>query len=110
LVKASTGEEVTAEELGGGDMHTRKSGVADYLANDDADALRITRDIIATLGRSLKREPLFGRGDFQEPQVGVEDLLGIIPKDLRTAYDVREVIARIVDASAFHEFKPLYGK
>jgi 3-methylcrotonyl-CoA carboxylase beta subunit len=111
LVKASTGEEVTAEELGGGDMHARKSGVADYLAEDDRDALRITRDILRGIAASPRRPALFGRGEgWQEPVHKAEDLLGLIPKDLRTAYDVREVIARLVDGSLFHEFKPLYGK
>ncbi len=111
LVKASTGEEVSAEDLGGGDMHTRKSGVADYLAENDHDALRITREILANIARSWKREPLYPRaGSWKEPSRKVEDLLGMIPKDLRTAFDVREVIHRIVDDSRFHEFKPLYGK
>jgi acetyl-CoA carboxylase carboxyltransferase component len=110
LVKASTGEEVSAEDLGGGDLHTRKSGVADYLADNDADALRITRDIVSNLGKASKRPPLYPRESFSEPAYRVEELLGIIPADLRTAYDVREVVARIADASDFHEFKPLYGK
>jgi 3-methylcrotonyl-CoA carboxylase beta subunit len=111
LVKASTGEDVTAEDLGGGDMHTRKSGVADYLAENDQDALRITRDILANIARTWKRAPLFPReAGWAEPEKPAEDLLGLIPKDLRTAFDVREVITRITDASAFHEFKPLYGK
>jgi 3-methylcrotonyl-CoA carboxylase beta subunit len=110
LVKASTGEEVTSEDLGGGDMHTRKSGVADYLAENDEDALRITRDIMANIGATFRRHALFPRLAYEEPASKPEELLGIIPKDLRTAYDVREVIARIVDGSAFHEFKPLYGK
>jgi acetyl-CoA carboxylase carboxyltransferase component len=111
LVKASTGEEVTAEELGGGDMHARKSGVADYLAEDDRDALRITRDILRGIAASPRRPELFGRSEgWKEPAHRAEDLLGLVPKDLRTAYDVREVIARLVDGSLFHEFKPLYGK
>ena len=111
LVKASTGEEVSAEDLGGGDMHTRKSGVADYLAEDDQDALRITRDVLANIARTRKREALYPQQEgWKEPAAKAEDLLGLIPKDLRTAFDVREVIARIADDSAFHEFKPLYGK
>src|SRR6185369_12972011 len=95
LVKASTGEEVTAEELGGGDMHTRKSGVADYLAENDADALRITREIIRNLSVTYPRNPLFPRESSAAPLYAAEDLLGIIPKDLRVTYDVREVIARL---------------
>jgi 3-methylcrotonyl-CoA carboxylase beta subunit len=111
LVKASTGEDVSAEDLGGGDMHTRKSGVADYLAENDQDALRITRDILANIAHTWTRAPLFARAEtWAEPVKPGEDLLGLIPKDLRTAFDVREVITRIADASAFHEFKPLYGK
>jgi acetyl-CoA carboxylase carboxyltransferase component len=111
LVKASTGEEVSAEELGGGDMHTRKSGVADYLAGNDQDALRITRDVLAGIARTWKREALFPRLEgCKEPEKKAEDLLGLVPKDLRTAFDVREVIARVADGSEFHEFKPLYGK
>ena len=110
LVKASTGEEVTAEELGGGDMHTRKSGVADYLAENDEDALRITRDILGNIRPTSDRPALFPRLAYEEPKLKSDELLGIVPKDLRTAYDVREVIARIADGSKFHEFKPLYGK
>ncbi|HKP95254.1 MAG TPA: carboxyl transferase domain-containing protein [Fibrobacteria bacterium] len=111
LVKASTGEDVTAEDLGGGDMHTRKSGVADYLAENDQDALRITRDVLANVARTWKREPLYPLLEgWKEPAAKAEDLLGLIPKDLRTAFDVRDVIARIADGSEFHEFKPLYGK
>ncbi len=110
LVKASTGEDVTPEELGGGDMHARKSGVADYLAEDDADALRITRDILGNLAAGRRRPALFGREEYSEPLHRAEELLGLVPKDLRTAFDVREVIARVADGSRFHEFKPLYGK
>ncbi len=111
LVKASTGEEVSSEDLGGGDMHTRKSGVADYLAENDQDALRITRGLLANIARTWKREALFPREPaWAEPTVKAEDLLGLIPKDLRTPFDVREVVARISDGSLFHEFKPLYGK
>jgi acetyl-CoA carboxylase carboxyltransferase component len=107
LVKAATGEEVTAEELGGGDVHTRISGVADHLADDDAHALQMARDIVAHLG--LRR---MARLDLREPQPPAYDpaeLYGVLPTDLRTPYDVREVIARIVDASDFHEFKARYG-
>jgi len=107
LVKAATGEEVTAEELGGGDVHTRISGVADHLADDDAHALQMARDIVAHLG--MRR---MARLDLREPEPPAYDpseLYGVLPTDLRTPYDVREVIARIVDASDFHEFKARYG-
>jgi 3-methylcrotonyl-CoA carboxylase beta subunit len=110
LVKAATGEEVSAEELGGGDLHARKSGVADYLADNDRQALQLTRDILTNIAATSKRVPLFPCHAFEEPVLKVEDLLGIVPKDLRSAYDMREVIARLVDGSRFHEFKPLYGK
>jgi acetyl-CoA carboxylase carboxyltransferase component len=107
LVKAATGEEVTAEELGGGDVHTRISGVADHLADDDAHALEMARDIVAHLGmrhtaRLELREPI-------DPAYDPSELYGVLPTDLRTPYDVREVIARLVDASDFHEFKARYG-
>jgi acetyl-CoA carboxylase carboxyltransferase component len=111
LVKASTGEEVSAEDLGGGDMHTRKSGVADYLAENDQDALRITRGIMTGLARTWKREPLFPRAaEWKEPEAKSEDLLGLIPKELRTAFDIHQVIVRLADGGSFQEFKPLYGK
>ena len=110
LVKASTGEEVSAEDLGGGDLHTRKSGVADYLAENDEDALAITREILLKLAPTQRRDALFPGLKYKEPLHAIGDLTGIIPKDLRNAYDVREVIARIVDESDFHEFKPLFGK
>jgi 3-methylcrotonyl-CoA carboxylase beta subunit len=107
LVKAATGEEVTAEELGGGDVHTRISGVADHLADDDAHALRMARDIVAHLGTRHT-----ARLDLREPEPPAyepNEIYGVLPTDLRTPYDVREVIARIVDASDFHEFKARYG-
>jgi acetyl-CoA carboxylase carboxyltransferase component len=107
LVKAATGEEVTAEELGGGDVHTRISGVADHLAEDDAHALEMVRDIVAHLGA---RQP--AKLDLREPQPPKYDpaeIAGILPPDLRTPYDVHEVIARLVDGSEFHEFKARYG-
>ncbi len=107
LVKAATGEVVTAEELGGGDVHTRISGVADHLANDDAHALAIVREIVANLHLELPRQ--WDRIEPQEPKYDMRDLYGIIPADSRVGYDVREVIARLVDASEFHEFKPRYG-
>ena len=107
LVKAATGEVVTAEELGGGDVHTRTSGVADYLANNDHHALKLARDAIGRLNRVKTlnidvREPVAPKYDAQE-------LYGLIPKDSKQSFDVREVIARIVDGSEFDEFKALYG-
>ncbi len=107
LVKAATGEEVTAEDLGGGDVHTRISGVADHLANDDAHALAIVREIVANLHLELPRQ--WDRAEPQAPKYDMRDIYGIIPSDSRVGYDVREVIARLVDASDFHEFKPRYG-
>ena len=107
LVKAATGEVVTAEELGGGDLHARTSGVTDHLADDDAHALRIVRSIVSTLGPRAERpwrvEPSV------EPAVDPDELYGVVPTDSRTPYDVREVIARVVDGSRFHEFKKEYG-
>ena len=107
LVKAATGEEVSAEELGGGELHSRTSGVTDHLAADDAHALQIVRDIVATLGA---RAPLpWERAPVCDPVADPEQLLGLLPTDLRKPYDAREIIARIVDGSRFHEFKELYG-
>jgi 3-methylcrotonyl-CoA carboxylase beta subunit len=107
LVKAATGEEVTAEELGGGDLHSRRSGVTDHLAEDDAHALEIVREIVATLA---PRTPLpWDRAPVAEPVVDPAQLLGVVSADLRRPYDAREVIARIVDGSRLHEFKALYG-
>jgi 3-methylcrotonyl-CoA carboxylase beta subunit len=106
LVKAATGQEVTAEELGGGVLHARTSGVVDHLAADDADALRILRSIVATLPpatRAWERRPV------TEPAVDPASLYGAVPPDSRTPYDPREVIARVVDGSLFHEFKAEYG-
>ncbi len=107
LVKAATGEEVTAEELGGGELHSRTSGVTDHLATDDAHALQIVRDIVATLG--ARTEAPWQRSAVEDPAVDPEQLLGVVSADLRKPYDAREVIARIVDGSRFHEFKELYG-
>ena len=108
LVKAATGEVVTAEELGGGDLHSRTSGVTDHLAEDDAHALQIVRQIISTLGPRAQRpwdvEPT------EEPVVDPGELLGVLPTDTRTPYDIREVISRMVDGSRFAEFKSLYGQ
>ncbi|GGM36904.1 acetyl-CoA carboxylase subunit beta [Longimycelium tulufanense] len=107
LVKAATGEVVSAEELGGGELHSRTSGVTDHLADDDAHALQIVRSIVDTLGprpsRPWQVEPT------EEPAVDPGELYGVVPTDSRTPYDVREVIARIVDGSRFHEFKRDYG-
>jgi 3-methylcrotonyl-CoA carboxylase beta subunit len=108
LVRAATGEIVDAESLGGGDVHTRISGVADLLADNDGHALALARDAVKHLGR--RSAPWLPRQETREPVHNVEDLYGVIPRDTRYPYDVREIIARIVDASEFHEFKPLYGK
>src|SRR5216117_4040047 len=107
LVKAATGEEVTAEELGGGDVHTRISGVADHLADDDAHALEIARDIVGHLGAALRASLPFV--EPEPPRYDPEELYGIVNVDTRKPYDVRDVIYRIVDASWFHEFKALYA-
>jgi len=107
LVKAATGEEVTAEELGGGELHSRRSGVTDHLADNDAHALEIVRQIVATLA---PRTPSpWERAPVSEPAVDPATLLGVIPSDLRRPYDAREVIARTIDGSRWHEFKELYG-
>ncbi len=108
LVRAATGEIVDAESLGGGDVHTRISGVADQLADDDAHALQLARDTVRHLGR--RPRPWLEQQEIREPVHDVEDIYGLIPRDTRYPYDVREIIARIVDGSEFHEFKPLYGK
>jgi 3-methylcrotonyl-CoA carboxylase beta subunit len=107
LVKAATGEEVTAEELGGGELHSRRSGVTDHLAEDDAHALEIVRDIVATL--APRSAPPWERRPAEDPVVDPDQLLGVVSADLRRPYDAREVIARIVDGSRLHEFKELYG-
>jgi len=107
LVKAATGEEISAEDLGGGDLHARKSGVVDHLAESDEHALQIVRDIVSHLGPAHRHgltllEP-------RAPKYAAEDLYGLIPEDVRAPYDVHEVIARLVDGSEFHEFKAHYG-
>ena len=107
LVKAATGEVVTAEELGGADVHTRISGVADHYAEDDLHALQIVRSVVANLNRLPFRRR--GRIEPEPPLYDADELYGVVPADLRKAYDVREIIARIVDGSRFHEFKELYG-
>ena len=107
LVKAATGEVVTAEELGGADVHTAQSGVADHFAEDEAEALRLVQNIVENLG---PRELAPAAGEIpEEPTHDVEDLLGLIPVDNRTPVDIKEIIARIVDGSRFHEFKARYG-
>jgi len=108
LVKAATGEEVTAEELGGADVHCRESGVADHYAHDDHEAIQMIRNIVENLNRPEKthldiRKP-------EEPLYDPKEIYGIIPKDSRKPFEVREIIARIVDGSKFHEFKALYGQ
>ena len=107
LVKAATGEVVTAEDLGGADVHTRISGVADHLAENDAHALFIARRIVANLNRVKTISLAMGAGE--EPIYDPQEIYGIIPADTRKPYDVREVIARIVDGSRFDEFKARYG-
>ena len=107
LVKAATGEEVTAEELGGGDVHARTSGVVDHLAEDDEHALEIVRSIVATL--PAPPPPPWERIAPRPPARDPEELLDVVPPDPRTPYDARELIRRIVDGSDFHEFKALYG-
>ena len=108
LVKAATGEEISAEDLGGGDLHARKSGVVDHLAENDEHALTIVRDIVSTCSPAKAGAQLELK-EARPPAYDVEELYGIIPEDVRAPYDVHEIIARIVDGSEFHEFKPLYG-
>jgi 3-methylcrotonyl-CoA carboxylase beta subunit len=107
LVKAATGEEISAEDLGGGDLHARKSGVVDHLAENDEHALTIVRDIVSHLGDEAGAG--IGTREPRPPRYDAEELYGLIPEDVRAPYDVREVIARIADGSELHEFKPLYG-
>jgi len=107
LVKAATGEIVTAEELGGGELHAKTSGVVDHLAEDDDHALRIVRSILATLGP--EPEPAWRRIAARDPKVEQGSLYGAIPPDSRTPYDPRELLARLLDGSDLHEFKAAYG-
>ena len=107
LVKAATGEEVTAEELGGADVHCRISGVADHYAQNDADALRIVRDIFQSIPVAKKQS--LQAAEPEDPHHDPHEIYDIVPEDLRKTYDVREIIYRIVDASRLHEFKALYG-
>ncbi|MEZ5592148.1 MAG: carboxyl transferase domain-containing protein [Gammaproteobacteria bacterium] len=109
LVKAATGEVVSAEELGGGDVHTRLSGVADHLARDDAHALALARRVIANLNRPKTLAAHIELNSPEEPLYDPEEILGIVPADVRIPYDVREVIARVVDGSRLDEFKTRYG-
>jgi acyl-CoA carboxylase subunit beta len=107
LVKMATGEDSTDEELGGGELHATKSGLADYLADSEHEAIRMARDVVRHLNwRKLGPGPSLPADD---PVYDPDDLLGLVSKDLKTPFDVREVIARVVDGSRFEEFKPLYG-
>ncbi len=108
LVKAATGEVVSAEDLGGGDVHTRLSGVADYLAEDDAHALALARRAISNLNRAKPATVQWQSPE--DPAYDPSELFGVVPADLRTPYDIREVIARVVDGSRFDEFKPRFGE
>ncbi|WP_306154916.1 carboxyl transferase domain-containing protein [Roseovarius sp. MMSF_3281] len=108
LVKAATGEVVSAEDLGGGDVHTRLSGVADYLAEDDAHALALARRAVGNLGVANQAGVQFQTPEA--PAYDPEELFGVVPADLRTPYDIREVIARVVDGSRFDEFKARFGE
>jgi len=107
LVKAATGEVVSAEDLGGGDVHTRLSGVADYLAEDDAHALALVRRAVGNLNRSKPQTVVWQSSE--EPAYDPDEILGVVPPGLRTPYDIREVIARVVDGSRFDEFKARFG-
>src|SRR5438094_913080 len=111
LVKAATGVEVTAEELGGADVHTRLSGVADHYALDDDHALELTRGIVASLNtpRIVERHALPDWSAPEEPRYDPQELYGVLPSNPKAVYDVREVIARLVDGSRFREFKARYG-
>jgi len=107
LVQAATGEVISAEDLGGGDLHARRSGVVDHLAENDAHALTIVRDIVSTL--PADRTPDLALRAVRPPAFDPQELYGVIPDDVRAPYDVHEVIGRLVDGSEFHAFKPLYG-
>ncbi|MEL6799355.1 MAG: carboxyl transferase domain-containing protein [Pseudomonadota bacterium] len=108
LVKAATGAVVTAEDLGGGDVHTRLSGVADYLADDDAHALALARRAVGAVNRAKPRTVVWEAAE--DPAYDPDELFDVVPGDLRTPYDIREVIARVVDGSRFDEFKPRFGE
>ena len=111
LVKAATGEDVSAEDLGGADVHTRKSGVADHFAEDDDHAIQLLRDIVETLPRGHVHSHLSALDVVspEEPLFPADDLYGVLPSTFRESYDVREIIARLVDGSKFREFKARYG-
>jgi 3-methylcrotonyl-CoA carboxylase beta subunit len=108
LVKAATGEVVSAEDLGGGDVHTRLSGVADYLAEDDAHALALARRALGNLNRAKPATVQWQAAE--DPAYDPEEILGLVPPDLRTPYDIRELLARVVDGSRFDEFKARFGE
>jgi 3-methylcrotonyl-CoA carboxylase beta subunit len=108
LVKAATGEVVTAEELGGADVHSRQSGVTDHYAQNDAHAIGIARRIVATL--KPKAQPALNMCEVREPLFAADEVYGVVPLDGRKPFDVRDIIARIVDGSEFDEFKKLYGQ
>lgn len=112
LVKASLGEDISAEDLGGGDLHCRSSGVTDYLANNDEHALELARRLVANLNLPPTSNSIFDSRveSYESPKWPIEDLYGIVGDDLKKSYDSREVIARLVDGSKFDEFKPLYGE
>lgn len=112
LVKAATGEEVTSEELGGAELHCSISGVADHLAEDETHALSLTRSVIANLGPFMPPNPPHPEnpGKSEEPHYPPEELRGLVPVDSKKPWDIRAVLARILDGSRFHEFKGLYGK
>ncbi len=107
LVRAATGETVSAEDLGGADVHSRQSGITDHYANDDQHALSIVRDIVRNLNRTKSTSVRLQKS--KDPLYDADEIYGIVPTDLRQSYDVREIIARLVDGSEFHEFKKLYG-
>ena len=110
LVRAATGEEISAEELGGGLVHTQISGVADHLAEDDEHALELVRAAVANLGSETRADwPVSPPDQIEEPLYDPSEIYGIVPQSTRKSYDIRELIARIVDGSRFHEFKPSYG-
>lgn len=106
LVKAATGEEVSAEDLGGADLHCTVSGVSDHYALDDVHALHIARSIVRNLKKKIKIEP---EEEIEPPKYDMTDIYGIVGANLKKTFDVREVIARIIDGSRFHEFKEKYG-
>ncbi len=110
LVRAATGEEISAEELGGGLVHTQISGVADHLAEDDAHALELVRAAVSNLGSEARADwPVTPPDQIEAPLYDPNEIYGIVPQSTRKSYDIRELIARIVDGSRFHEFKPTYG-